>query len=52
MCDRLTVSALIQVVDDWQRALDQGNEVCAVFSDISKAFDTVSHALATDRNWH
>ena len=43
MCGRSTVSALIRVVDDWQRALDQGNEVCAVFFDISKAFDTVPH---------
>ena len=43
MCGRSTVSALIRVVDDWQRALDRGNEVCAVFFDISKAFDTVPH---------
>ena len=41
MCGRSTMSALIRVVDDWQRALDQGNEVCAVFIDISKASDTV-----------
>ena len=38
-----TVSALIRVLDDWQRALDQGNEVCVVFFDVSKAFDTVTH---------
>ena len=43
MCGRSKVSALIRVVDDWQRALDQGNEVCTVFFDISKAFDTVPH---------
>ena len=38
-----TVSALIRVLDDWQHALDQGNEVCVVFFDVSKAFDTVPH---------
>ena len=43
VCGRSTVSALIQVVDDWQRALDWSNEVCTVFFDISKAFDTVPH---------
>ena len=43
MCGRSTVSALIQVVDDWQRALDQGNEVRAVFFDTSKSLDTVPH---------
>ena len=42
---RSTVSALIRVVDDWSRALDQGLEVCVVFFDISKAFDTVPHLL-------
>ena len=43
MCGRSTVSALIRVVDDWQRALDQGNEVhaCIAFFDISKASVTV-----------
>ena len=40
---RSTRSALLQVVDDWQRALDQGNEVCVMFFDISKAFDTMPH---------
>jgi len=43
MSNRSTVSALIRVLDDWQSALDQGNEVCIVFFDVSKAFDTVPH---------
>ena len=38
-----TISALIKVVNDWSRVLDQGFEVCIVFFDISKAFDTVPH---------
>ena len=42
---RSTISALIKVVDDWSRALDQGKEVCVVFFDISKAFHKVPHLL-------
>ena len=34
---------LIRVLDDWQHALDQGSEVCVVFIDASKAFNTVPH---------
>ena len=43
MSNRSTVSALIRVMDDWLSAIGQGNEVCVVFLDISKAFDTVPH---------
>ena len=45
MSNRSTASALIKVVDDWQRALDQRYKVCVVFFDVSKAFDTVPHSL-------
>ena len=38
-----TVSALIKVIDDWNYALDQGYEICAIFFDVCKAFDTVPH---------
>ncbi len=41
MSSRSSISALIQVIEDWSRALDQGQEVCVVFFDIKKAFDTV-----------
>ena len=43
MSSRSTMSALIKVVDDCSQALDQGHELCAVFFDVRKAFDTVPH---------
>ena len=45
MTNRSTMSALIKVIDDWSKALDQGYEVCVIFFDVSKAFDTVPHSL-------
>ena len=45
MTNRSTVSALIKVVDDWLSALDKGYEVCVIFFDVSKVFDTVPHSL-------
>lgn len=44
MANRSTISALIKVIDDWSKALDQGYEVCVIFFDVSKAFDTVPHS--------
>ena len=32
MSSRSSVSALLQVIEDWSRALDQGQEVCVVMS--------------------
>lgn len=40
---RSTVTALIKCVDDWLKALEEGKEICAVFFDYRKAFDTVPH---------
>ena len=45
MSSRSTMSALIKVVDDFSLALDQGHEVCAIFFEVHKAFDTVPHLL-------
>ena len=40
---RSTVTALIRCTDDWFRALEEGHEVCAIFFDYRKAFDSVPH---------
>ena len=38
-----TVSALLSATDHWYRLLESGAEVCAIFFDLKKAFDSVPH---------
>ena len=40
---RSTVTALLHLTDQWLQALEVGNDVCAVFFDFRKAFDSVPH---------
>lgn len=42
MTNRSTISALIKVV---VKSTDEGHEVCVIFFDVSKAFDTAPHSL-------
>ena len=41
MHHRSSTSALIAVLHDWLKALDDGYEICIVFFDVQKAFDSV-----------
>ena len=44
MHHRSSTSALISVVQDWLTALKDGSEICVIFFDVQKAFDSVPHA--------
>ena len=41
---RSTVAALLYCTNEWLKALESGKEICAVFFDLRKAFDSVPHA--------
>ena len=49
MSRRSTTSALCSIVHEWHNQLDEGNEICSVFFDILKAFDTVPHSLLMNK---
>ena len=42
---RSTTGALLAATDQWHKLLDSGLDICTVFFDYSKAFDTVPHRL-------
>ena len=44
-----TVAALLSVTHDWFQALEYGQEVCSIFSDLKKAFDSVPHCPLLDK---
>ena len=42
---RSTTGALLAATDQWHKLLDSGLDICTMFFDYSKAFDTVPHRL-------
>ena len=49
MTGRSTSSALLTVTHDVLHSLDDGNEVCSIFFDLKKAFDSVPHQKLIDK---
>ena len=39
----------LTATDSWHQTLEEGADICAVFLDLSKAFDKVSHRLLMDK---
>ena len=46
---RSTVTALLHLTDQWLQALEEGLDICAVFFDFRKAFDSVPHLPLMDK---
>ena len=44
-----TVTALLSVTHDWLKALESRHNVCSVFLDLCKAFDSVPHRLLLEK---
>ena len=40
-----TQHPLVNMLEKWKNTLDKGSFVCAIFMDLSKAFDTMNHDL-------
>ena len=47
-----TELALIEMVDQIRKSMDNGNITCGVFVDLSKAFDTVNHDILIGKLEH
>ena len=44
-----TVTSLLSVTHDWFQALERGQDICSIFFDLRKAFDSVPHQLLLDK---
>ena len=46
---RGTVTALLSTIHEWLQLLEAGQDICAIFLDYRKAFDSVPHAPLIDK---
>ena len=46
---KATTGALLTAVESWHRYLESRSDICAVFFDFKKAFDSVSHNLLLNK---
>ena len=42
-------TALLRIIEDWKKALDENKCVAAIFMDLSKAFDCLRHKLLINK---
>ena len=40
-----TEPAILTMIEEWRKRLDEGYDVIAIFLDLSKAFDTIKHKI-------
>ena len=50
--DHSTILALIEIIDNIRKEIDQGNSVLGIYLDLSKAFDTVNHKILLSKLDH
>jgi hypothetical protein len=43
-------TALLKIIEDWKKALDENKFVAAILMDLSKAFDCLPHKLLINNN--
>ena len=48
-CKHSTDFAILSIIDKVQQAIDEGDLSCGIFLDLSKAFDTVNHAILIEK---